>query len=118
MNNTISDKQRQYILDNFERCSVEFIAKQIDVKPKKVYDVARRAGLKRNRPENKAKIYKVDATVNPDTIQPAVSQDMIPYRVDKKTVILIPAGEDPRKRIKRFLDRLQSSRNTSRTETY
>lgn len=117
MNNIISEKQRQYIIDNFEKGSIDFIAKHIGVNNKKVYDIARRAGLRRNRPENRTKVYKTDVSINPDNLEiPRVPENLIPYRVDKRTIILIPAGEDPTKRIKRFLQRLQASHNTSRTE--
>jgi hypothetical protein len=102
-----------FIKENYQKHNASSIAKKLDITTYDVYKIVRQQGLKKYKKDTAPRKLKPDIQVNPtQEIHAPRNHDgeLIPLRIDQRTVILIPASTNPNERKKKYLENIKKSR--------
>lgn len=102
------EEQKDYIRANYKKLTGQFMAKMLGLDPNVVYSMIHSMGLKKQVPAKITSKPKLDAWQNGIGEIPEDTKGKIPLRINSRTIILIPEGVDPVKRMKEFLEKTNS----------
>jgi hypothetical protein len=98
-----------FIKENYTKYKASFIAQKLGITTDDVYKIVRQQGLKKHKKDTAPRKPKQDIQVNPTQeipAPPAHDGELIPLRIDARTIILIPPDVDPEKRRAEFLRKI------------
>lgn len=111
-------EQMDYIRQHYKKLTGKFMAKMLGLDPNEVYSMIHSMGLKKQEPAKITSKPKPDVWQNSsDKIQEDV-KGKIPLRINARTIILIPEGADPIKRMKEFLEKTNGKSSKSELLKY
>lgn len=106
------EEQRNYIRNNYKKFTGQFMAKMLGIRPERVYSIVKELGLKKQQPPPSPK-PKADMCKNPTADIPGDNdQGKVPLRIDCRTVVLIPRGVNPETYKKKYLHKINKSRQS------